>query len=279
MIPGFPIGASQMAATTGENASSIEKRLLALEIDRGVSDKTKDLENRVRDLESMVRTARYVVSVCAGLITLVGIGVTAYVSSLTSTFQAANSKIDETKAFLQKADHDATTTQAQIAAQQASADKLTTETQEIFKKVDNLETELFKKLDNVQQHELAEAERLMDQVFGSIDEHADAALTKAASIVIAPILETQQKTSEDITSLNSRIVSLTNTMKGFVPISFTKDGCEIGTEIGILYALHDSNLNPPPPPIGFTLVGGPNAAGLTNHEWAQMHVCQWPSEP
>lgn len=79
-----------MTATT---LSSVENRLLSLEIDRAVWQKTQDIELRVRDLEFMIKTARYVISVCAGLLVLVGIGVTAYVSSLKTQLAAASSAV------------------------------------------------------------------------------------------------------------------------------------------------------------------------------------------
>jgi hypothetical protein len=74
----------------------IDKRLLALEVDRGVTDKTIDLENRVRDLESMVRTARYVLTVGAA----VGIGVTAYAAWLSGALQNAKSVAEALQARL-----------------------------------------------------------------------------------------------------------------------------------------------------------------------------------
>jgi hypothetical protein len=62
-------------------------------------------------------------------------------------------------------------------------------------------------------------------------------------------------------------------IKKFAPFSFTAKGCEVGHEVGILFALHDSNLAPSPPTL-FAL-SGDNAAGLAKHEWAQLHVCAW----
>ena len=61
-------------------------------------------------------------------------------------------------------------------------------------------------------------------------------------------------------------------LKRFAPYAFTAKGCEVGKEVGILFALHDSNSNPAPP-TEFSL-SGQNAAGLDRHEWAVMHVCK-----
>jgi hypothetical protein len=60
----------------------------------------------------------------------------------------------------------------------------------------------------------------------------------------------------------------------FLPFAYTASGCAIGRELGVLFALHDSNITPPPAPMPFKL-SGTNAAGLTNHEWAELHVCAW----
>jgi hypothetical protein len=60
----------------------------------------------------------------------------------------------------------------------------------------------------------------------------------------------------------------------FLPFAYTASGCAIGRELGVLFALHDSNITPPPAPMPFNLSGA-NAAGLVNQEWAQLHVCAW----
>jgi hypothetical protein len=72
-----------------------------------------------------------------------------------------------------------------------------------------------------------------------------------------------------LTNLEGQLVEI----KKFAPFSFTANGCEVGHEVGILFALHDSNVTPTPPNV-FSLVGE-NAAGLVKHEWAQLHVCAW----
>jgi hypothetical protein len=77
--------------------------------------------------------------------------------------------------------------------------------------------------------------------------------------------------------LESRLQHLEDeiaTIKKFAPYSFTAKGCAVGREIGVLFALHDSNLVPPPPTMGFSL-SGQNVAGLEKHEWAELHVCTW----
>jgi len=230
----------------------IDKRVRGLEVDRGVWVKTNELEIRVRDLESMVRTARYVVSVCAGLIALVGIGVTWYVSSLTSQFATANAKLDEAKAFVQKTQADLANTQAEIDTEKNATDKLVTKTQGLNNTFDNL---------------VKDAQSRLKESAGS---EATAAVANAATTLLSPISALQTKTNDAITTLNNNI----DQIKTFAPISFTKEGCKVGKELGVLFALHDSNvLNPSS--MGFLLTGGPNAAGLTNHDWAQMHVCQW----
>jgi prophage DNA circulation protein len=187
-----------MAAT----ASSVEKRVLALEINQGVSDQTKELENRIRDLESMVRTARYVVTFCAGLITLVGIGVTAYVSSLTSEYNIANSKIEETKALLLTAQTGAEKTQVEITAQQTAADKLTAQTQQLA-----TETQ-----DNIRQTRGLQNtfDQLVKDASSRVRGAASEAVANAASTVFAPIPAFQQKTNSDITNLNTRQSQLVN---------------------------------------------------------------------
>jgi methylthioribose-1-phosphate isomerase len=96
----------------------IDRRLLALEIAQGVTDRTKDLENRVRDLESMVRTAPYVLTVGAALGAAVGIGVTAYASWLSGKLQNAKS--------------DAEALQARLAAEQTTATSLENKYQSIL---------------------------------------------------------------------------------------------------------------------------------------------------
>jgi hypothetical protein len=61
-------------------------------------------------------------------------------------------------------------------------------------------------------------------------------------------------------------------VKRFSPYAFTASGCEVGKEVGILFALHDSNM-PLVAPTEFSL-SGQKAAGLDRHEWAIMHVCK-----
>jgi hypothetical protein len=62
-------------------------------------------------------------------------------------------------------------------------------------------------------------------------------------------------------------------IKKFAPLSFTAKGCEVGHDVGELFALHDSNRSPSPPSI-FSL-SGDNVAGMAKHEWALLHVCAW----
>jgi hypothetical protein len=81
----------------------------------------------------------------------------------------------------------------------------------------------------------------------------------------------------DINSIRTQLNTLTLTFSAFTefaPLSFTRNSCKGGKELGVLFALHDSNV-PNPSSMGFLLTGGPNAAGYTNHDWAQLHVCQW----
>jgi hypothetical protein len=112
-----------------------------------------------------------------------------------------------------------------------------------------------------------EAQSRLKEAAGS---EAATAVENATTTLLSPISALQTKTNDVITNINSNI----DQIKSFAPISFTKEGCKVGKEIGVLFALHDSNV-PNPSSVGFLLTGGPNAAGLTNHDWAQMHVCQW----
>jgi hypothetical protein len=80
-----------------------------------------------------------------------------------------------------------------------------------------------------------------------------------------------------VSGLRKRIDELESeiaTVKRFAPYSFTATGCAVGKEVGVLFALHDFNITPPPPAIEFT-TSGENAAGLIRHDWAQLHVCKW----
>lgn len=78
------------------------------------------------------------------------------------------------------------------------------------------------------------------------------------------ILELQAQ----LTQLRSEI----DEVKRFSPYAFTARGCEVGKEVGILFALHDSSM-PIVGPTEFSL-SGQDAAGLDRHEWAIMHVCK-----
>jgi hypothetical protein len=84
--------------------------------------------------------------------------------------------------------------------------------------------------------------------------------------VSAKLIEPIKKRIDDLQEELSQI-------KKFAPFSFTANGCEVGHEVGVLFALHDSNVTPTPPSVFF--LSGENAAGLVKHEWAQLHVCAW----
>jgi hypothetical protein len=89
---------------TMSDTSDIGQRLIKLEIDQGVREKTFVLEDRVRDLEAMVKTARYLLAVVGVLVTLIGAGITAYVSSLTSKFDEARQLLDTSSKAIKKAE-------------------------------------------------------------------------------------------------------------------------------------------------------------------------------
>jgi hypothetical protein len=78
-----------------------------------------------------------------------------------------------------------------------------------------------------------------------------------------------QALQQRIDALESQLTQI----KKFAPLSFTAKGCEVGTSVGQLFALYDSNQSPKPPNI-FAL-SGENVLGMTNHEWAILHVCTW----
>jgi hypothetical protein len=87
--------------------------------------------------------------------------------------------------------------------------------------------------------------------------------------VSAKLNELNEPIKKRIDDLDGQLAQI----KKFAPFSFTAHGCEVGHEVGILFALHDSNVTPAPPSV-FSLAGE-NAAGLVKHEWAQLHVCAW----
>ena len=81
---------------------------------------------------------------------------------------------------------------------------------------------------------------------------------------------------QDVANLKAITAQTTTNVaeiKAFAPFSFTATGCSVGHELGVLFALHDSNV-PNPTSMGF-LLSGSNAGGFVNHEWAQLHVCHW----
>jgi len=137
---------------------------------------------------------------CAGLITLVGIGVTAYVSSLTSEYKTANSKIEETTALLLKAQTDAAKTQTEITDQQTAADKLTAQTQQLATRTQ----------DNITQTQGLQNtfDNLVKDASSRIQGVSREAVANAATTVVAAIPALQQKTNRDITNLNSRVADL-----------------------------------------------------------------------
>jgi len=81
-----------------------------------------------------------------------------------------------------------------------------------------------------------------------------------------------------------QIVGLSNTVSTITStLTFSASACPDGHDGGVLFALQDSNVPPRPPdsiqpkqlnPMNFGL-STPNAGGLTNHYWAELHVCRW----
>jgi hypothetical protein len=118
-----------------------------------------------------------------------------------------------------------------------------------------------------------ETKKLVDDILAQhTDKIVDALVHSQGSE--KPLQGFGQKELSDVRTQLNTLNLIFSAFTEFAPLSFTQNGCKIGRELGVLFALHDSNV-PNPSSMGFLLTGGPNAAGFTNHEWAQLHVCQW----
>jgi len=72
-----------------EAASPLEARIRELEVKSRITDSVDDLMTRVQDLEAMVKTAKYVASVCAGLVSIIGIGLAAGIAVMSERVRSA----------------------------------------------------------------------------------------------------------------------------------------------------------------------------------------------